>query len=47
MFRITIKFLESKFYFADIAPFNIMIYNSKTCIGFLNTDLDSKLELEV
>ena len=23
-----------------------MIYNSKTCIGILNTNLDSKLKLE-
>ena len=46
-FRIFIKFLESKFSFsADISPFYVVIYNSKTWIGILNTDLDSKLKLE-
>ena len=41
------QFLESKFSFsADILPFFVMLYNSKTCIGILNTDLDSKLKLE-
>ena len=44
---ILIKFLESKLSFSgDISPFYVMIYNSKTCIGFQNTDLDSKLKLE-
>ena len=47
IFRILIQFLESKFPFpADILLFYIMIYNSKTCIGILNSDLDSKLKLE-
>ena len=46
-FRILMQFLESKFSFsADILPFFVMLYNSKTCIGILNTDLDSKLKLE-
>ena len=46
-FRILIQFLESKFSFsADISPIYVMIYNSKTCIGILNNDLDSKLKLE-
>jgi hypothetical protein len=46
-FRILIQFLESKFSFsADISPFFVMIYNSKICIGIINTDLDSKLKLE-
>ena len=26
--------------------FHVIIYNSETCIGILNTDLDSKLKLE-
>ena len=48
IFRILIQFLESKFsFFGDISPFYVMIYNSKTCIGILNTDLDSKLKLEL
>ena len=47
IFRILIQFLESKFSFsADISTFYVMIYNSKTSIGILNTDLDSKLKLE-
>ena len=41
-----IQFLESKFpFFADISSFYVMIYNSKTSIMFLITDLDSKLKL--
>jgi hypothetical protein len=40
-FKIIIQFLESKFSFSgDISPFYVMIYNSKTWSGFLNTDLD-------
>ena len=40
-------FLESKFTFsAYISPFYLMMYNSKTWIGTLITDLDSKLKLE-
>ena len=47
LFRILIQFLESKFSIsADILPFHVMIYDSKTCVGILNTDLDSKLKLE-
>ena len=41
------QFLESKLSFSgDISRIYVMIYNSKTRIGFLNTDLDSKLKLE-
>ena len=46
--RILIKFLESKFlepkflFSGDILPFYVLIYNSKTWIGFLDTDLDFK-----
>ena len=48
MFRILILFLESKFLFsAHISPFYVIIYNSKTWIGILNTALGSKLKLEV
>ena len=47
-FRILIQFSESKFSFSDdISPFYVVIYNSKTCIGILNTDLDSKSKLEL
>ena len=47
MFRTLILLLEPKFSFsADISPFYVMIYNSKTWIEILNTDLDSKLKLE-
>ena len=46
-FRILNQFLKSKFSFSeDISPFYVVIYNSKTCIGILNTNLDSKLKLE-
>ena len=46
-FRILIQFLESKFsFFADILFFYVMIYNSKTSIMFLITDLDSNLKLK-
>ena len=42
-----IQFLESKFSFsADISPFYVMIDNSKTSIGSLNTELDFRLKLE-
>ena len=45
-FRILIQFLESKISFSgNISPFYAMIYNSKSWIRFLNTDLDSKLKL--
>jgi hypothetical protein len=41
------QFLEAKVSFsADISPFHVMIYHSKTYIEILNTDLDSKLKLE-
>ena len=44
---ILILFLESKFSFsAHISSFYVMIFNSKTSIGILNTDLDSELKLE-
>ena len=47
IFRIMTQFLESKLSFSlDISRFYVMIYNSKTWIGFLNSDLDFKLELE-
>ena len=47
IFRILIQFLESKFSFSrDISAFDVMIYNSKTWIGILNTALDSKLKLK-
>ena len=47
IFRILILFLESKFPFsAHISFFYVIIYNSKTLIGILNADLDSKLKLE-
>ena len=40
------QFLESKFSFsADISLFYVMIYNSKTWIGILKSDLDSKLKI--
>ena len=46
-FRIKIQFLESIFsIFAVISSVYVMIYNSKTSIMFLITDLDSKLKLE-
>ena len=42
-FRILISLLESKFsYCADNSPFYEIIFNSKTLIGILKTDLDSK-----
>ena len=47
VFRILIQFVESKLSFStDISPFYVMVYNSKTCIGVLNIDLDSKLKLK-
>ena len=48
VFRIQIQFLESKFSFLENVSYfyvnYVMIYNSKTSILFLNTDLDSKLK---
>ena len=41
-------FAEIRYSFsADISPFHVMIYNSKTCFRILNIDLDSKLKLEL
>ena len=41
-FRILISYLE---FSADISPFCVMIYNSKTKIGIVNADLGFKLKL--
>ena len=47
MFRTLVQFLESKCSFSgDISPFYVVIYNSKTWIGFLKTGFDSELKLE-
>ena len=47
IFRLMTQFLESKLSFSgDISSFYVMNYNSKTWIGFLNSDLDSILKLE-
>ena len=50
VFRIQIQFLESKFSFLENVSYfyvnYVMIYNSKTSIGILNTDLYSHLKLE-
>ena len=45
--RLMTQFLESKLSFSgDISSFYVMNYNSKTSIGVLNSDLDSKLKLK-
>ena len=41
------QFLEYNLLFsAHISPFYVMIYNSKSGIGILNADVDSKFKLE-